>query len=95
MAAYVIADIEVRDAAAYEAYKKDVGATLAKYGGRFVVRGGAVKAYEGGWEPSRIVVIEFPDMARLDAWYNSPEYRPLLDMRLAATIGRLIAVEGA
>lgn len=95
MAAYVIADIEVRDGAAYDAYKKDVGATLGKYGGRFVVRGGAVKSFEGGWRPSRIVVIEFPDMARLEAWYNSSEYKPLLDLRLAATTGRLIGVEGA
>ncbi len=95
MPAFVIADIEVRDAAAYDAYKKDVGATLAKFGGRFVVRGGAVKPYEGGWNPQRVVVIEFPDMATLDAWYRSPEYKPLLDLRLAATSGRLIAVEGA
>jgi uncharacterized protein (DUF1330 family) len=95
MAAYVIADIEVNDAVGYEAYKKDVGASLDKYGGRFVVRGGAVKPFEGGWQPSRIVVIEFPDMARLEAWYNSPEYKPLLDLRLAATTGRLIGVEGA
>ncbi len=95
MAAYVIADIEVNDATAYEEYKKGVAATLTNYGGRFVVRGGAVKSYEGDWNPSRVVVIEFPDMARLDAWYLSAEYKPLLDMRLAATTGRLIAVEGA
>lgn len=95
MAAYVIADIEVKNAAAYEAYKKDVGATVAKFGGRFLVRGGAVTSHEGGWEPSRVVVLEFPDMARLEAWYNSADYKPLLEMRLAATTGRLIAVEGA
>jgi uncharacterized protein (DUF1330 family) len=95
MSAYVIADIEVDDASAYEEYKKGVAATVTKFGGRFVVRGGAVKSYEGSWKPSRVVVIEFPDMAALDAWYRSPEYQPLLDMRLAATTGRLIAVEGA
>lgn len=95
MAAYVIADIEVENAAAYETYKKDVGATVAKFDGRFLVRGGAVTSHEGGWEPSRVVVLEFPDMARLEAWYNSAEYKPLLELRLAATTGRLIAVEGA
>lgn len=95
MAAYVIADIEVRDAAAYDAYKKGVAATVGKFGGRFVVRGGAVKSFEGSWSPKRVVVIEFPDMAALEAWYGSPDYKPLLEMRLAAATGSLIAVEGA
>ncbi len=95
MAAYVIADIEVKDAVSYEEYKKGVGATVEKFGGRFVVRGGTVKPYEGGWNPKRLVVIEFPDMVTLDAWYRSADYKPLLDMRLAATNGSLVAVEGA
>lgn len=95
MPAYVIAEIEVKDAAAYEAYKRDVGATVEKFAGRFVVRGGAVVPHEGGWNPQRVVVIEFPDMAMLEAWYHSTHYKPLLDLRLAATKSRLIAVEGA
>jgi uncharacterized protein (DUF1330 family) len=94
MAAYLIADIEVKDALAYDRYRRDVGGTLEKYGGRFVVRGGAAKGVEGGWQPSRIVVIEFPSMAALETWYRSAEYKPLLDLRLAATTGRLIMVEG-
>lgn len=94
MAAYLIADIVVKDAAAYDRYKQGVGATVAKFGGRFVVRGGAVVPLEGGWDPERTVVIEFPDMATLQAWYRSDDYKPLLDMRLAATTGRVIAVEG-
>ncbi len=95
MAAYVIAEIAVKDAAGYDAYKKSVEATVKKFGGRFVVRGGAVKTFEGGWNPERIVVLEFPDMKALDAWYHSEDYKPLLEMRLAASNGRLIGVEGA
>ena len=94
MPAYVIADIDVHDTAAYDDYRKGVEATVAKFGGRFIVRGGAVKAVEGQWRPKRLVVIEFPDMAALDAWYASPDYKPLLDLRLAASSGRLIAAEG-
>ena len=94
MAAYVVADIEVQDAAAYEAYRKGVAATLEKYGGRFLVRGGQVTAFEGTWRPQRLVVIEFPDMAALEAWYASPEYKPLLAIRLSASDGRLVAAEG-
>ena len=95
MAAYVIADIEVKDASAYESYKQGVAATVEKFGGRFLVRGGAVTPHEGGWKPTRVVVIEFPDMAKLEAWYSSPDYKPLLALRLAASTGNLIAVEGA
>ncbi len=95
MAAYVIAEIDVHDAAGYDAYKQGVGATVEKFGGRFLVRGGAVTTFEGGWSPKRVVVLEFPNMARLEAWYNSADYKPLLAMRLTASSGRLIGVEGA
>ena len=79
MAAYIIANVEVTDAATYERYRKDVPATIEKYGGRFLVRGGAVEALEGDFVPKRIVVLEFPSVERAKAWWNSPEYRPLLD----------------
>ena len=94
MAAYVIADLEVHDAAGYETYKQGVGASVARFGGRFLVRGGQVKALEGDWKPSRLVILEFPDMAALEAWYSSADYKPLLNMRLAASSGRLISAEG-
>lgn len=94
MPAYVIADIEVKDAAAYESYRNGVEPTVKRYGGRFLVRGGAVAAVEGAWCPQRLVVIEFPDMAALEAWYASPEYAPLLKVRLGASTGRLIKAQG-
>lgn len=94
MPAYVIADIEVKDAAAYEAYRKGVEATLLTFAGRFLVRGGAVTRKEGTWAPRRLVVLEFPDMAALEAWYGSADYKPLLDLRIAATSSQLVAVEG-
>ena len=94
MAAYVIADIEVKDAEAYDIYRKGVEATVSKFGGRFLVRGGAVQAFEGDWCPQRLIVLEFPDKASLEAWYKSADYKPLLDLRLAASTGRLIVAEG-
>ena len=95
MAAYLIADVEVTDPDTYEIYKKDLPATLAEFGGRYVVRGGAVEVLEGEWTPQRLVIIEFPDMARLKAWYESPAYRPLIAIRQRAARARLLAVEGA
>jgi len=94
MAAYVIGEIEVTDTAAYAEYGKQVLATIEKHGGRFVVRGGAVEPLEGGWTPKRLVVLEFPTMAKAREWYRSTEYASLIKMRQKASRGKLVAVEG-
>jgi len=95
MAAFVIGEIDVTDQATYDDYRKQVLATVQKYGGRFVVRGGPIEALEGGWNPKRIVVLEFPSMDAVRKWYRSAEYAPLITLRQKASRGRLIAVEGA
>ena len=95
MAAYIIVDIEVQDAALYDEYRKRVGPTLAQYGGKFIVRGGKVDVLEGDWQPSRIVVLEFQSVARAREWYDSAEYREPKEMRMRASAGNLILVEGA
>jgi uncharacterized protein (DUF1330 family) len=94
-AAYVIAEIEVVDTAAYEEYRKQVPAVVTKFGGRFIVRGGKIDPREGGWTPKRIVVVEFPSMAQAQKWYDSPDYAPLIKLRQKASKGKLIIVEGA
>jgi uncharacterized protein (DUF1330 family) len=95
MSAYVIAEIDVVDPAAYEDYRKQVLAVVTQYGGKFLVRGGRVEPREGGWTPKRIVVVEFPSLARAQKWYDSPEYAPLIKLRQKASKGKLIIVEGA
>ena len=95
MAAYVIAEVEVQDGALYEEYRKMVPATIAQYGGKYVVRGGATETKEGGWTPKRVVVLEFPTMDRAREWYHSAEYAPALAIRLKAAKSRVILVEGA
>jgi len=92
--AYLIAEIEVTDAALYEEYRRQVAPTIADHGGRFLVRGGDTALLEGDRAPGRTVVLEFPDMARLQAWYHSPAYAPLIVMRQQASHGTLRAVEG-
>jgi uncharacterized protein (DUF1330 family) len=71
-----------------------VPATLAKYGGRFLVRGGAHRAVEGDWKPNRLVVLEFPSMEQAQRWYDSEEYREPKAMRLRAGRTDLVMVEG-
>ena len=94
MAAYLIADVDIHDAAAFEEYRRDVPATEERYGGRYLARGGATKVLEGDWEPHRLVIIEFPDMPSLQAWYESPEYARLKIIRQQCASTRIIALDG-
>ena len=64
MSAYIIVEIEIIDPVNYEEYKKQAGATVHKYGGKYIVRGGKTEVLEGDWNPKRIVVLEFPTMER-------------------------------
>lgn len=94
MPAYLFANVEVTDPAGYEDYRQRVTATIEAFGGRYLVRGGATEVLEGDSIPKRLVILEFADMARLKAWYHSPEYRPLIELRQKTTTSTLIAVEG-
>ena len=94
MSAYLIADVEVLDSAVYETYRQQVPATIAAFGGRYLVRGGAVTVLEGAWSPKRCVILEFPSMAQLQAWYESPAYVPLRAIRERSTKSSLVMVEG-
>jgi len=94
MPAYVIADVTVTDPATMEEYRTHVPAPLAKYGGRFVVRGGAHQTVEGDWKPDRLVILEFPSMEQARRWYDSEEYRAPKAMRLKAGRTNLVMVEG-
>ena len=95
MAAYVIAEIDIIDPATYEEYRKQVPGVIAKYGGKYVVRGGKVEPLEGGWSPKRLAVVEFPSMDQALKFYRSPEYAPLIKLRQKASKGKLLLVEGA
>ncbi len=94
MPAYVINDMVVTDPVLFEEYKKLSPATVAQYGGRFIARGGRVELLEGDHQPQRLVVIEFPDMARARAWLESPEYAPARVLRQKASRSNIIVVEG-
>jgi uncharacterized protein (DUF1330 family) len=94
MAAYLVANIDVGDPAAFEEYRKRVPATIAAHGGRYLCRGGAVEVLEGEFNAKRIVVLEFPNVAAVRAWYASPEYQALLPLRERAAKTMLMMVEG-
>ena len=94
MPGYVIGNINVTDPDAFEEYRGMVPATVAAYGGKYLVRGGVADVVEGDWTPNRLVVLEFESVERAREWYNSPEYTPAKAVRLKASTGDLLFVEG-
>jgi uncharacterized protein (DUF1330 family) len=97
MTAYLIAEHKITDQAKFEEYRVKVGPMMAKHGGRYLTKGGSHKMPEGGhWNPERVVIIQFPDMASLNAWYTSPEYQPLIALRKSCTseLDMMFTLEG-
>jgi uncharacterized protein (DUF1330 family) len=97
MSAYLIVEHIITDASKFEEYRVKVGPIIAKYGGRYLTKGGTHKLPEGGhWMPERVGIIAFPDSQALDAWYTAPEYAPLIALRKQCTsdLDMLITLEG-
>ena len=94
MAAYFIVDVDVKNPQAYEAYKQAAAASIAQYGGRYLVRGGQHEVLEGDWRPTRLVVLEFPTVDAAKRWYASDEYNQAKPIRLQHAVGHLVLVEG-
>jgi len=89
MPAYVIVD-----PVGYEEYKNLAAATVEKYGGKYIVRGGRTEVLEGDWNPKRIVVLQFDSIDRAKQWLNSEEYREPRKMRHHTAKTNMIVVEG-
>ncbi len=94
MAVYIVVNVQVTDPARYTEYREQAPATIARYGGRYLARGGRVDVLEGDWNPQRLVILEFESMERVDEWYNSPEYAPLKQLRGEAAVTEFVVVEG-
>ena len=94
MSAYVAVEIAVKDAQTYERYKQLAPPSIAAYGGRYLVRGGATEVLEGTWNPPRFVILEFPTVQQARAWWNSPEYAPAKALRQACAQTQMLLVEG-
>lgn len=95
MPAFVIADTRIENAAEYEAYKAKARAIAESYGGVYRARGGDLDVVDAQlWSPTRIVIIEFPDMASARAFARSPEYTPVAKLRHANAKSTVIIVDG-
>jgi uncharacterized protein (DUF1330 family) len=94
MPAYIIADVEITDPVQYAAYIRIVPPTIAKFGGRFLVRGGKTDVLEGSWTPKRLGILEFPTAYEAREWWSSEDYAAPKALRQSASVGSLILVEG-
>ena len=99
MAAYLISQVEVLDEEGWQRYREIAAPAIAKYGGRYLIRGAMPEVIEGDWAPphaerQQIIVAEFPTMQQLHAWYRSDEYAPALAERGTAVARRLLFVQG-
>jgi len=94
MSAFVIVQIQIRDAEPYEHYKQLAPPSIAAYGGRYVVRGAPVETLEGSWKPPRLVMLEFPTVELARAWWASPEYAEGKALRQSCADTEMILVAG-
>jgi len=94
MAAYMIARVRVTDSERYRQYVAATPPTIAKYGGRFIVRGGQTVTLEGSEETRRVVILEFPSREQAQAWYTSDGYQAAKKLRAGAAEGDFLMVEG-
>lgn len=94
MAAYIIAQLNVTDPEGFGRYRDAVSPLVAKYGGRYLVRGGATECLEGTWPASRLVVIAFDSFEQAKRFYESADYQEILPLRLNASEGVVILAEG-
>jgi len=96
MPAYVIVDVKITDPEQYKQYMALSPAAIEAAGGRFLVRGGPHEVLEGNWQPSRLVMAEFPDLASARAFYDSAKYREARAKRAGATeFFNMVVVQGA
>ena len=94
MTAYLLVDIKVTDPVKYEVYKRLGQESIARHGGRYLVRGGKSDVLEGQWLPNRLVVVEFPTYEQARAFYDSNDYRAARAAREGAAQMNMVLVSG-
>ena len=94
MPGYLIANLDIKDAAIFDQYRQKVSPIIAQYGGRYLVRGGVAETLEGTLPLKRLVVLEFPSLDAARRFYHSPDYAPVMKLRLASAQSEIVLVDG-
>src|ERR1700729_1142301 len=94
MSAYVIVNVDTTDPVKYEEYKTMAQDAVARFGGRYLVRGGKMNVVEGDWRPTRIVILEFDSFDTATAWGESELYAPAKALRQPLSTTDMVIVDG-
>jgi uncharacterized protein (DUF1330 family) len=94
MPAYLIANVDIKDAETMKDYLKATPSIIKHYGGKFLVRGGDFEICEGRWNPKRLVLVEFESMQKARQFYHSPEYQAIIDLRQSSAYTEWVFVDG-
>lgn len=94
MPAYLFANVMVQDPATFETYRCEVAPLIERHGGRYLVRGGAVRVVEGDPGLHRVIIVQFDTMDALEQFYHSDEYGPLITLRHSCTVSNAAMIEG-
>lgn len=94
MKGYLIANLDIQDQPTFQRYREEVMPLIARYGGRYIVRGGEVQEVEGHLGLKRLVVLEFPNLEAARAFYDSPDYQPVKALRLQSAVSDVALVAG-
>ncbi|OAF05600.1 hypothetical protein AYJ54_01475 [Bradyrhizobium centrolobii] len=94
MKAYLVLDLSVNDFAGFKTYITEIPAFIARHSGRYIVRGVQPTTIEGDWTPERLVIIEFPEREKAEAFLSDPDIQELFKLRHATTTSRLLLADG-
>lgn len=94
MKAYLVLDLSVNDFSGFRKYIAEIPAFIAKHSGKYIVQGIQPTTIEGDWKPERMVIIEFPERQKAEAFLADPEIQELFKVRHATTTSRLVLAEG-
>jgi uncharacterized protein (DUF1330 family) len=92
--AYLVLDLSVNDVAGFKTYIAEVPAFIARHSGRYIVRGVEPTTIEGDWAPERLVIIEFPEREKAQAFLDDPDIKDLFKLRHATTTSKLLLADG-
>jgi uncharacterized protein (DUF1330 family) len=94
VSAFIIVDTKIKNTEAYREYIEKVPAMIARHGGQYRARGGLHTVKEGNWNPTRLVLIEFPDRQAIEAFFEDPDYQAIIHVRLENTDSNLVILDG-
>jgi uncharacterized protein (DUF1330 family) len=94
MKAYLVLDLSVNDPPGFKKYIAEIPAFIAKHSGKYIVQGAQPTTIEGDWKPERLVILEFPEREKAEAFLNDPDIQDLFKVRHATTTSKLLLVDG-